>query len=145
MTARRGNRSEARSELTAFDVAELLLNSPRFRALVPGRLQYHPGEAMDVDKLRADASQHGYYLTQDDARVAGVPGCNLRCNVCGTYGATWMPGERPGWRYGNLAACPTDKVAFEAEYRRRATALAELREVRFEQPPGRNKRKAVAQ
>lgn len=44
----------------------------------------------------ATTADRGYYPTAADARDARVPGWNVRCNRCGTYGATWLPGQRPG-------------------------------------------------
>jgi excisionase family DNA binding protein len=78
----------------------------------------------------------GYALgTPDAAREAGRAGWNIRCNRCGGYGARWMPGERPGWHFGNLALCDLHADELGAEYRRHWAALAVLREVRYEQEP----------
>lgn len=132
MSARRVNRSKARQELTAVDVATLLHDSPRFRQIADAA-GYTTGVEFDVESLRPAVAERGFYLTEDDARAANAHGHNLRCNVCGTYGATWTAGmERPGW--GCLAVCPTDKTALEAEHRRHVSALSDLRRVRFEQP-----------
>lgn len=76
----------------------------------------------------------GYALgSPGAAREAGRAGWNIRCNHCGGYGARWMPGERPGWHFGNLALCDLHADELEAEYRRHGAALAVLREVRYEQ------------
>ena len=69
--------------------------------------------------------------TVDEARAACLPGWNLRCNRCGTYGASWLVEERPGW--GALALCPPHADELRAEYARHEEALRVLREVKFEQ------------
>jgi hypothetical protein len=78
-------------------------------------------------------------LTMEQSRERGGPGWNLRCNRCGTYGAEWVPNERPGW--GSLALCPAHCAELEAEHERHRLALLELRAVNFEQrrpePPTR--------
>lgn len=70
-------------------------------------------------------------LTRSQARDLCLPGWNLRCNRCGSYGARWIAGERPGW--GSLALCPDHEAELEAEHDRHREALAVLRGVRFEQ------------
>lgn len=75
-------------------------------------------------------------FTEGEARTAGLPGWNIRCNRCGTFGATWTDNavrtERPGW--GALALCPPHKRELEEEHERHAAALRRLREVNYEQP-----------
>jgi len=71
--------------------------------------------------------------SKEEARKAHRMGWNLRCNACGTYGALWVPNERPGW--GSLAMCPECKADLDAEYRRHHNALRILRAVNFEQEP----------
>lgn len=63
---------------------------------------------------------------------AGRQGWNLRCNVCGDFGASWMEGKRPG--YGSLAVCPDCQRAVEAEESRHQSAMACLTRVQYEQP-----------
>lgn len=75
------------------------------------------------------------YPTAEDARdrpEGPVSGWNLRCNRCGTFGATWVEGERPGW--GSLALCPADADELGEEHARHDRALTELRAVNYEQP-----------
>jgi hypothetical protein len=72
------------------------------------------------------------FETEKDAAAAGVLGSNLRCNRCGSFGAAWVPNERPGW--GALALCPPHQEELAAEHRRHREALAVLRAVNFEQP-----------
>lgn len=74
-----------------------------------------------------------HYATKDEAKAARpvVQGWNIRCNRCGTYGATWRVGERPGW--GALALCDPHWDELAAEHRRHAEALRWLRAVNFEQ------------
>lgn len=74
------------------------------------------------------------YATAEEAMDAGAQGYNLRCNRCGTFGATWTDlTERPGW--GSLALCPLHKQELADEHARHQAALAVLRQVNFEQPP----------
>lgn len=68
----------------------------------------------------------------DEARARGLPGWNIRCNVCGSFGADWIPDLRPGW--GALAACPSCAALIEREQKRHRDAMAQLAAVRFEQP-----------
>lgn len=72
--------------------------------------------------------------TAEEAANAGRMGWNLRCNSCGGYGATWIPGMRPGW--GALALCHPDKKALEQMQRRHADELATLATINFEQERG---------
>jgi hypothetical protein len=58
-------------------------------------------------------------------------GWNLRCNRCGGYGASWIPGMRPGW--GSLALCYPHKAELVAEQGRHARAMQRLTAVNFEQ------------
>jgi hypothetical protein len=71
--------------------------------------------------------------TLQEARRAVRAGWNLRCNRCGSYGASWCPGARPGW--GALALCPLDLLELEAEHRRHQEALHRLQAVNYEQDP----------
>ncbi|MDI9887330.1 MULTISPECIES: hypothetical protein [Streptomyces] len=69
--------------------------------------------------------------TPEEAAQAGLIGWNLRCNSCGGYGATWIPGMRPGW--GALALCYPHEKALQAMQRRHAEELKALTAVHFEQ------------
>jgi hypothetical protein len=69
--------------------------------------------------------------TAEEAAAAHRMGWNLRCNNCGGYGATWIPGMRPGW--GALALCYPHKAELEATQRRHAQELAVLTAINFEQ------------
>lgn len=69
--------------------------------------------------------------TAEKAADAGRMGWNLRCNRCGGYGATWIPGMRPGW--GALALCFPHRDALVREENRHARAMTALTEVNFEQ------------
>lgn len=69
--------------------------------------------------------------TAEEAAAAHRMGWNLRCNNCGGYGATWIPGMRPGW--GSLALCYPHERELEAMQRRHADELRALTAVRFEQ------------
>lgn len=72
-------------------------------------------------------------LTIEEALDFGLLGSNLRCNRCGSFGAEWIPNQRPGW--GSLALCPPHRDELKTELRRHEQALRELRTVAFEQPP----------
>lgn len=74
-----------------------------------------------------------HYPTAEAAREAHAHGWNLRCNLCGTFGAGWVPGQRPGW--GALAMCPTHRQDLDDELRRHEYAIGELRRINFEQKP----------
>lgn len=71
------------------------------------------------------------HYTLEQANELCLPGWNLRCNRCGSYGADWMPNERPGW--GCLALCPPHKRELVDEHVRHKLALEVLRRVDFEQ------------
>lgn len=120
---------------TAVDLATLLQNPyAREAATCAG---YMPGAVLDgddIDDLISNMAALGYYVHANDARTNGALGWNLRCNRCGSYGATWTKtDERPGW--GALALCPPHKQELADEHQRHAAALRRLRLVNFEQPP----------
>lgn len=69
--------------------------------------------------------------TAAEAADAHRMGWNLRCNLCGGYGATWIHGMRPGW--GALALCYPHKSELEALQRHHADELAALTKINFEQ------------
>ena len=66
-----------------------------------------------------------------EAREKYVLGWNIRCNLCGTYGAEWIRGERPGW--GALALCPAHKAELLRERYRHGKEMKRLRTINFEQ------------
>lgn len=68
--------------------------------------------------------------TPEEAAAAGRMGHNLQCNRCGGYGASWIPGMRPGWRA--LALCYPHKAELVAEQNRHARAMEKLTAVNFE-------------
>ena len=70
-------------------------------------------------------------MDKEEAKAMAVRGWNLRCNVCGSYGAEWIHGERPGW--GALALCPKHKAELIAEKNRHAKEMNRLRSINFEQ------------
>lgn len=73
-------------------------------------------------------------LSKEEAKAKGVLGWNIRCNLCGSYGAEWVRGERPGW--GSLALCPKCKAELIAEKDRHAKEMSRLRTINFEQGIG---------
>jgi hypothetical protein len=66
-----------------------------------------------------------------EAKEAGRSGWNLRCNLCGGYGAAWHPGMRPNW--GALALCHPHGQELSRVMRRYADELAALTKINFEQ------------
>lgn len=66
-----------------------------------------------------------------EAAEAHLTGWNLRCNVCGLYGATWVPKMRPGW--GALALCEPHAQQLRNLQRRHKDELDELTTVKYEQ------------
>lgn len=70
-------------------------------------------------------------LTREEAKERRIRGWNLRCNHCGSYGATWHPDMRPGW--GALALCPGHSEELGREQARHATEMERLTQVNFEQ------------
>ncbi len=71
-------------------------------------------------------------ITCNEARRRCLPGWNIRCNHCGSYGADWTrDGARPGW--GELALCPRHMGEYAAMKERHREELECFRRVRFEQ------------
>lgn len=70
-------------------------------------------------------------LTKDEARRLALNGWNLRCNLCGSYGARWLTGERPGW--GSLALCEHHAHELHVEKQRHDKEMRRLRTINFEQ------------
>lgn len=121
-----------KSEITAIEMLDLLRYPEARQAAVSAG--WAQGIEFDVRELAAGMAEHGYFVTEDLASTVGrCRGCNLRCNRCGTYGAIWIPGERPGW--GNLALCPPHERELDEEHQRHRAALDRIRAVNFEQPP----------
>jgi hypothetical protein len=73
-------------------------------------------------------------LSKEQAREQALPGWNIRCNLCGSYGASWLMKARPGW--GALALCPTHREEYLAELARHDKAIATLSVINFEQDRG---------
>lgn len=69
--------------------------------------------------------------TKEEARKLHLPGWNIRCNLCGDYGADWIPNERPGW--GSLCLCDRHKQELNDERRRHNAEMRRLRTINFEQ------------
>jgi hypothetical protein len=72
-------------------------------------------------------------ISLKEAKSRCLPGWNIRCNLCGSYGAEWHLGERLGW--GALALCPEHSKELCEEYRRHRYKLSRLRTINFEQDP----------
>lgn len=70
-------------------------------------------------------------MNKEEAKLKCVCGWNLRCNLCGSYGAEWVRGERPNW--GSLALCSIHKAELIAEKNRHADEMNRLRIINFEQ------------
>lgn len=96
-----------------------------------GRTSADPASEGDAP-VAAKPTQPTY--TEAEAKALNLLGWNLRCNRCGTFGAQWVPGERPGWYFGNLALCPPHRQELADVRERHERELAEVRQVNFEQP-----------
>lgn len=71
-------------------------------------------------------------LTLEQALTSPVAlGWNLRCNLCGSHGAEWFVGQRPGW--GSLALCPEHAAELKKELERHDAEMRRLRTINFEQ------------
>jgi hypothetical protein len=67
-----------------------------------------------------------------DRPEGAMCGWNVRCNLCGSYGASWLdPWSRPGW--GCLCLCEVHKAEWEAEMSRHSIEISRLRTINFEQ------------
>lgn len=71
-------------------------------------------------------------LSLEQAKERCLPGWNLRCNLCGSYGAGWVPKGRPGW--GSLALCPRHETEYRAVMLLSDSLLARFRQVKYRQP-----------
>lgn len=133
---RRQARLEKAADAVTVDLFMPLLNQPRFRrsATAAG---YCPGDLTDVRALALDLTEHYFFITTELAAAIPVPGHNLRCNRCGSFGASWTDDAhaRPGW--GRLALCGDDMLEWCEESRRHNEVLRSFRagyRVNFEQP-----------
>lgn len=70
-------------------------------------------------------------LTREQAREFRLPGWNLRCNLCGSYGGQWVTNGRPGW--GDLALCESHRLEYYLEEERHRNEMSRLRKINFEQ------------
>jgi hypothetical protein len=82
----------------------------------------------NVDFCRTD---NHLVLTKENARKRKIPGWNIRCNYCGSYGAEWISNERLGW--GSLALCPYHEEMFLAEQSRHKEFMKKIQTINFEQ------------
>lgn len=134
--------TKTKTEITAIEMLDLLRYPEARRAAVS--TGWTPDVEFDVRELAAGMAEHSYFVTEDLARTVGrCRGHNLRCNRCGTYGAIWIPDERPGW--GNLALCPPHEQELDDERRRHHAALDRIRAVNFEQRIIRRGRRGTEQ
>lgn len=78
-----------------------------------------------------DIQARSMKMNKEEAKSKCLPGWNIRCNLCGSYPAEWVRGERPGW--GSLALCPQHKAELIAEKDRHANEMKRLRTINFEQ------------
>lgn len=74
--------------------------------------------------------------TKEEAKAQHLLGWNIRCNVCGSYGAKWIAKidgntARPGW--GSLALCMFHQIRLDEEMERHKQALSEFTAINFEQ------------
>ena len=74
--------------------------------------------------------------SKEKAKELGIMGWNIRCNLCGDFGARWIHrihGEPARRGFGALALCPLHAHDLAAERERHAGRLIELTRVNFEQ------------
>ena len=70
-------------------------------------------------------------ISKEEAKRKCLLGWNIRCNYCGSYGAGWVKGKRPG--FGSLAFCPEHMKQFMNEQQRHQVELRRLKTIYFEQ------------
>ena len=69
--------------------------------------------------------------TREQAKKMELSGYNIRCNLCGNYGADWISEQRPNW--GCLALCEVHKNELQNEIKRHNNEMSRLRTINFEQ------------
>jgi hypothetical protein len=75
-------------------------------------------------------------LTKEEAKAKRMPGWNIRCNQCGSYGAEWVHTiatntARPG--FGALALCPDHVKQLRKIVKDFQNEIKEFRKINFEQ------------
>jgi hypothetical protein len=81
-----------------------------------------------------NSGEKNMILAEKEAREGLVFGWNLRCNVCGSYGATWQDRvldkpARPKW--GALALCPFHKKRLNDTVLEFQAELSQMQVVNF--------------
>lgn len=66
-------------------------------------------------------------MNLQEAKHRGLPGWNLRCNLCGEHPAEWLTDDLPGWAY--LVLCRKHKE----ELRVLREKISELKTINFNQ------------
>lgn len=69
-------------------------------------------------------------ISKEEAKERCLLGWNIRCNVCGNYGAKWIYGARPGW--GALALCPEHEKEYNEMVYRHKEEIKNFTDVKFE-------------
>lgn len=72
-------------------------------------------------------------ITKGEAKKRSIQGWNIRCNLCGNYGASWIYGARPGW--GALALCPEHEKEYKEMIERHKKEIRKFTNANFEQDP----------
>ncbi|MFH1226798.1 MAG: hypothetical protein V1701_02705 [Planctomycetota bacterium] len=73
-------------------------------------------------------------ITKKEAKRKIIPGWNIKCNLCGDYGANWItrtPSAKP--RFGCLALCHKHEKEYLDEEDRHRKEIARLSVINFEQ------------
>lgn len=78
------------------------------------------------------ALENNRALTMEEALDFGLMGWNLRCTLCGSFGAEWVRGLREA--SGSLAFCPGHRDEWRIEQNRHSAEVTRLSAPNFTQP-----------
>lgn len=86
--------------------------------------------ADDLPIPSEEGRDDSYMYTKNEAHEAGLMGWMMRCNRCGTYGASIYNGEAEDG--SPLRLCPLHARELKDEYKRHRKALKVLREKNYD-------------
>jgi hypothetical protein len=72
-------------------------------------------------------------LTIEEAKAIPLPGWNLRCNRCGSFGATHEDGDGKRRGYGHFVFCPSCMKEYVAMQERHRLEAEVWQTIHFEQ------------
>lgn len=101
-----------------------------------GDCRWYPVEWIPSEPSPPKAPHFPEYETAEQALDAGVRGWNLRCNICGNWGASWR-GDHIRSAWGALALCKKHDYEFEVEVRRHREVMAVFELIAYEQDAAR--------